>query len=50
MEQPVKRAPFFTPTGPAAETMIEKKSRFTGRIWPVETEEEALAHIKNTRD
>lgn len=30
--------------------MIEKKSRFTGRIWPVETEEEALAHIKKTRD
>lgn len=50
MEQPVKLAPFFTPTGPAAETMIEKKSRFTGRIWPVETEEEALAHIKKTRD
>ena len=50
MEQPVKLAPFFTPTGPSAETMIEKKSRFTGRIWPVETEEEALAHIKKTRD
>ena len=50
MEQPVKLAPFFTPTGPAAETMIEKKSRFTGRIWPVETEEEALAHIKKTRE
>lgn len=38
------------PHRPAAETMIEKKSRFTGRIWPVETEEEALAHIKKTRD
>jgi uncharacterized YigZ family protein len=29
---------------------IEKRSRFIGRVWPVETEEEALAHLRETRE
>lgn len=45
-----KMEPFYVPTTAAAQTMIEKKSRFTGRIWPVETEEDALRCIKETRE
>jgi len=29
---------------------VEKRSRFIGRVWPVETEEEAIAHIKEMRE
>jgi uncharacterized YigZ family protein len=30
--------------------LIEKHSRFIGRIWPADNEEEALAHIKEMRE
>lgn len=33
------------PTAFGEDEFVEKKSRFIGRAWPVETEEEALAHI-----
>lgn len=36
---------YLIPTGFGEDVFIEKKSRFIGRVWPVETEEEALAHI-----
>ncbi len=36
---------YLVPTGYGEDEFIEKKSRFIGRVWPVETEEEALAHI-----
>ena len=36
---------YLVPTGFGEDEFIEKKSRFIGRAWPVETEEEALAHI-----
>ena len=45
-----KMEQYLVPGGIAAETMIEKKSRFIGHIWPVETEEEAIAYIKQTRE
>ena len=36
---------YLVPTAFGEDEFIEKKSRFIGRVWPVETEEEALAHI-----
>ena len=45
-----KMEQYLVPASAAEETMIEKKSRFIGHIWPVETEEEAIAHIKEMRD
>ena len=35
----------MVPTGFGEDEFIEKKSRFIGRVWPVETEEEALEKI-----
>ena len=37
------------PAGDAEAEFVEKKSRFIGRIWVTETEEEALARIKDMR-
>ncbi len=37
---------YLVPTGFGEDEFVEKKSRFIGRVWPVETEEEALAHIQ----
>ena len=37
------------PTGYGEDEFIEKKSRFIGRVWPVDTEEEALAKIQETK-
>lgn len=36
---------YLVPTDFGEDVFIEKKSRFIGRVWPVESEEEALAHI-----
>ena len=33
---------YLVPTGFGEDEFVEKKSRFIGRVWPVETEEEAL--------
>ena len=40
---------YLVPTGFGEDEFIEKKSRFIGRIWPVETEEEALEIIADTK-
>ena len=40
---------FRVPYEPAESEFAEKRSRFIGHIWPVETEEEAQAHIKATK-
>ena len=40
---------YLVPTGYGEDEFIEKKSRFIGRVWPVETEEEALAKIAETK-
>ena len=37
---------YLVPTGYGEDEFTEKKSRFIGRVWPVETEEEALEHIQ----
>ena len=37
---------YLVPTGFGEDEFIEKKSRFIGRVWPVETEEEALEKIQ----
>ncbi|MDY3780601.1 MAG: YigZ family protein [Candidatus Faecousia sp.] len=40
---------YLVPTGCGEDEFIEKKSRFIGRLWPVETEEEALAKIQEMK-
>ena len=40
---------YLVPTGYGEDEFIEKKSRFIGRVWPVETEEEALARIQEMK-
>ncbi|MBE6945205.1 MAG: YigZ family protein [Ruminococcaceae bacterium] len=40
---------YLVPTDYGQDEFIEKKSRFIGRVWPVETEEEALARIQEMR-
>ena len=37
---------YLVPTDFGEDEFVEKKSRFIGRIWPVETEEEALEKIQ----
>ena len=37
---------YLVPTGFGEDEFTEKKSRFIGRVWPVETEEEALERIQ----
>ena len=40
---------YLVPTGFGEDEFIEKKSRFIGRLWPAETEEEALAKIQEMK-
>ena len=40
---------YLTPAGYGEAEYIEKHSRFIGRVWPVETEEEALNILKEIR-
>ena len=40
---------YLVPTQFGEDEFIEKKSRFIGRVWPVETEEEAQAHIREMK-
>lgn len=41
---------YYVPAGYGRDEFIERKSRFIGTIWPCETEEEALAHIKEMNE
>ena len=41
---------YRTPAAYGEAEFTEKRSRFIGRVWPVETEEEALLHLKETRE
>lgn len=41
---------YYVPAGFGQDEFVEKKSRFIGTIWPCETEEEALAHIKEMNE
>ena len=38
---------YLVPTQFGEDEFVEKKSRFIGRVWPVETEEEAIQKIRN---
>ncbi len=40
---------YFVPTGVAETELVEKRSRFIGHIWPVESEEEARAYIEQMK-
>ena len=40
---------YLVPTAFGKDEFVEKKSRFIGRIWPVETEEEALQRIQEMK-
>jgi len=40
---------YLVPTQYGEDEFIEKKSRFIGRVWPVDTEEEALAKIQEMK-
>ena len=40
---------YFIPTAPSESELTEKRSRFIGRVWPVESEEEARTLIEATR-
>lgn len=40
---------YLVPSGFGEDEFTEKKSRFIGRVWPVDTEEEALAHIADMK-
>ena len=40
---------YLIPTGPGGGELVEKRSRFLGRVWPVEGEEEARAYIEETQ-
>ena len=40
---------YLIPTGPGGGELVEKRSRFLGRVWPVESEEEARAYIEETQ-
>ena len=41
---------YYVPASDASAEFIERKSRFIGTIWKVETEEEALQHIKEMNE
>ena len=40
---------YLVPTGAGEATLVEKRSEFIGRVWPVEDEETARALIEQTR-
>ncbi len=40
---------YLVPTSYGEDEFVEKKSRFIGRIWPAETEEEALCKIQEMK-
>lgn len=41
---------YFTPTGYGEAEYVEKRSRFIGRMWRTESEDEALARISEIRE
>ena len=41
---------YLVPAAYGEAEFIEKRSRFIGRVWPVDSETEAMAHIKEMRE
>ena len=40
---------YLIPAGYGEAELTEKRSRFIGHVWPIESEEEALEHIKELK-
>ena len=40
---------YYIPNGPSETEFVEKRSRFLGHVWPVDSEEEARARIEETK-
>ena len=40
---------YLVPFGPGEAEFVEKRSRFIGQVWPVDSEEEARRRIEETR-
>ena len=40
---------YYIPTAPSETEFVEKRSRFIGHVWPVESEEEARGYIEARR-
>ena len=40
---------YFVPTGPGQAELVEKRSRFLGHVWPVESEEQARGYIEQMK-
>ena len=40
---------YYIPTREAEATLVEKRSEFIGHVWPVDSEEEARAHIEASK-
>ena len=40
---------YYIPSGASQTEFTEKRSRFIGRVWPVDSEEQARAHIEETK-
>ena len=40
---------YLVPAGYGTDELVEKRSRFIGQVWPVETEEEARARVEETK-
>lgn len=40
---------YLVPFGPGEAELVEKRSRFIGQVWPVDSEEEARRRIEETR-
>lgn len=40
---------YLIPTGDSETEFVEKRSRFIGHVWPVESEEEARAHVEQMK-
>ena len=40
---------YYIPTGPSETEFVEKRSRFLGHVWPVDSEEEARTRIEETK-
>ena len=45
-----EKSDYFVPADYGEAEFTEKRSRFTGRVWPVKTEDEALLHLKEMRE
>ncbi len=45
-----KDQPYLVPAGYGEALLVEKRSKFTARVWPVADEAEALQHIAETKE